>query len=98
MGRLNADPQYKALLKRQTEFNPADPEFEAIQNVLDSIRDAAFKDAKLTAPTPRERLKSIPKPEDTRSFYEKIAPEFMGGKTASASGAPQLPPGFVPVK
>jgi hypothetical protein len=95
MGRLNADPQYKALLKRQTEFNPADPEFDAIQNVLDSIRNAAFTDAKLTAPTPRERLKSIVKPEDTRSFYEKIAPEFMGGKTASASGAPQLPPGFV---
>ena len=98
MGRLNADPQYKALLKRQTEFNPADPEFDAIQDVLDSIRNAAFTDAKLTAPTQRERLKSIPKPEDTRSFYEKIAPEFMGGKTASASGAPQLPPGFVPVK
>jgi hypothetical protein len=95
MGRLNADPQYKALLKRQTEFNPADPEFEAIQDVLDSIRNAAFTDAKLTAPTPRERLKSTVKPEDTRSFYEKIAPEFMGGKTASASGAPQLPPGFV---
>jgi len=98
MGRLNADPQYKALLKRQTEFNPADPEFEAIQDVLDSIRNAAFTDAKLTAPTPRERLKSIPKPEDTRSFYEKIAPEFLGGKSASTIGVPQLPPGFVPVK
>ena len=98
MGRLNADPQYKALLKRQTEFNPADPEFDAIQDVLDSIRNAAFTDAKLTAPTLRQRLKSTPKLEDTRSFYEKIAPEFMGGKTASESGAPQLPPGFVPVK
>jgi hypothetical protein len=62
MGRLNADPQYKALLKRQTEFNPADAEFEAIQDVLDSIRDAAFKDAKLTAPTKRDRLQPVSKP------------------------------------
>ena len=98
MTALNNDPQYKALLKRQAEFNPADAEFDAIQDVLDSIRNAAFTDAKLTAPTLRQRLKSTPKPEDARSFYEKIAPEFMGGKTASESGAPQLPPGFVPVK
>ena len=92
MGRLNSDPQYKALLKRQTEFNPADPEFEAIQNVLDSIRDAAFKDAKLTAPTPRERLKSTAPPVDTRTFLDKIS-----GKPAPGT-IPSLPPGFIPVK
>jgi hypothetical protein len=92
MGRLNADPQYKALLKRQTEFNPADPEFEAIQDVLDSIRDAAFKDAKLTAPTPRERLKSTAPPVDTRTFLDKIS-----GKPAPGT-IPSLPPGFIPVK
>jgi len=49
MTALNNDPQYKSLLKRQTEFNPADPEFDAIQNILDSIRNAAFADAKLAA-------------------------------------------------
>jgi len=65
---------------------------------LDSIRNAAFKDAKLTAPNLRERLKSTVKPEDTRSFYEKMAPEFMGGKAASTSGVPPLPAGFTPVK
>ena len=68
MGRLNADPQYKNLLKRQTEFNPADPEFEAIQDVLDSIRDAAFKDAKLTAPTKRDRLQPVSKPVEPGFF------------------------------
>jgi hypothetical protein len=92
MGRLNADPQYKALLKRQTEFNPADPEFEAIQDVLDSIRNAAFTDAKLTAPTPRERLKSTAPPADTRTFLDKIS-----GKPAPGT-IPSLPPGFIPVK
>jgi hypothetical protein len=89
MGRLNADPQYKALLKRQTEFNPADPEFEAIQDVLDSIRNAAFTDAKLTAPTPRERLKSIPKPEE-KGFFANL---FGGSSPSSSKAVPfdQLP-------
>ena len=89
MGRLNADPQYKSLLKRQTEFNPADPEFNAIQDVLDSIRDAAFKDAKLTAPTPRERLKSIPKPEE-KGFFAKL---FGESSPSSSKAVPfdQLP-------
>ena len=89
MGRLNADPQYKALLKRQTEFNPADPEFDAIQNVLDSIRNAAFTDAKLTAPTPRERLKSIPKPEE-KGFFAKL---FGESSPSSSKAVPfdQLP-------
>lgn len=68
MSALNSDPQYKALLKRQTEFNPADPEFEAIQDVLDSIRDAAFKDAKLTAPTKRDRLQPVSKPVEPGFF------------------------------
>jgi hypothetical protein len=62
MSRLNADPQYKSLLTRQAQFNPADPEFGAIQDVLDSIRDAAFKDAKLAPPTKRDRLLPAIKP------------------------------------
>jgi len=64
MGRLNADPQYKRLLERQVGFNPADPEFNAIQDVLDSIRDAAFKDAKLPIPTKRDRLQPVEKPTE----------------------------------
>ena len=89
MTALNNDPQYKALLKRQTEFNPADPEFDAIQNVLDSIRNAAFADAKLTAPTPRERLKSIPKPEE-KGFFANL---FGGSSPSSSKAVPfdQLP-------
>jgi hypothetical protein len=86
---LNNDPQYKALLKRQTEFNPADPEFDAIQDVLDSIRKAAFADAKLTAPTQRERLKSIPKPEE-KGFFANL---FGGSSPSSSKAVPfdQLP-------
>jgi len=37
-------------------------------------------------------------PEDTRTPYQRMAPEFMGGKPAPTAGTPQLPPGFVPVK
>jgi len=37
-------------------------------------------------------------PEDTRNPYERIAPEFMGGKPAPTAGTPQLPPNFVRVK
>lgn len=92
MSRLNADPDYKAMLKKRDNFNPGDPEFEAIQDVLDSMRDAAFKDLKLTAPTKRERLKSTAPPEDTRSFLDKLS-----GKPAPGN-FPSLPPGFVPVK
>jgi hypothetical protein len=89
MTALNNDPQYKALLKRQTEFNPADPEFDAIQDVLDSIRKAAFADAKLTAPTQRERLKSIPKPEE-KGFFANL---FGGSSPSSSKAVPfdQLP-------
>jgi hypothetical protein len=92
MGRLNKDPEYMSLLKKRENFNPGDPEFDAIQDVLDSIRDAAFKDLKLTAPTKRERLKSTAPPEDTRSFLDKLS-----GKPAPGN-FPSLPPGFVPVK
>jgi len=71
MGRLNADPQYKKLLDRQVGFNPADPEFNAIQDVLDSIRDAAFKDAKLPIPTKRDRLQPVEKPAEP-GFFKKM--------------------------
>lgn len=89
MTALNNDPQYKALLKRQAEFNPADAEFDAIQDVLDSIRNAAFKDAKLTAPNLRERLKSIPKPEE-KGFFAKL---FGESSPSSSKAVPfdQLP-------
>jgi len=92
MSRLNADPDYRAMLKKRDNFNPGDPEFEAIQDVLDSMRDAAFADLKLKAPTKRERLKSTAPPEDTRSFLDKLS-----GKPAPGN-FPALPPGFVPVK
>jgi len=36
-------------------------------------------------------------PDDTRNPYERIMPEFMGGKPAPTAGTPQLPPGFIPV-
>ena len=92
MSRLNADPDYRAMLKKRDNFSPGDPEFEAIQDVLDSMRDAAFADLKLKAPTKRERLKSTAPPEDTRSFLDKLS-----GKPAPGN-FPALPPGFVPVK
>jgi len=88
MSRLNADPDYRAMLKKRDNFSPGDPEFEAIQDVLDSMRDAAFKDLKLKAPTKRERLKSTAPPEDTRSFLDKLS-----GKPAPGN-FPALPPGF----
>ena len=89
MTALNADPQYKALLKRQAEFNPADAEFDAIQDVLDSIRNAAFKDAKLTAPTLRERLKPSIKPEE-KGFFGKLFGE-SSPSTSKAVPFDQLP-------
>ena len=90
MTALNNDPQYRTMLKRQAEFNPADPEFDAIQDVLDSIRNAAFADAKLAPPTARERLKSTAPPVDTRSWLDKLS-----GKPAPGTIPP--PPGFIPV-
>jgi hypothetical protein len=92
MSRLNADPDYRAMLKKRDNFSPGDPEFEAIQDVLDSMRDAAFKDLKLAPPTKRERLKSTAPPEDTRSFLDKLS-----GKPAPGN-FPALPPDFVLVK
>lgn len=64
MSRLNADPDYKAMLKKRDNYNPGDPEFEAIQDVLDSMRDAAFKDLKLPTPTKRDRLQQVDKPAE----------------------------------
>lgn len=61
MSRLNADPDYKNLLEKRKDFNPGTPEFEAIQDVLDSMRDAAFKDLKLPTPTKRDRLQPVDK-------------------------------------
>ena len=71
MSTLNADPEVKSLLKRREAFNPGDPEFDAIQDVLDGIRDAAFKDAKLPVPTKRDRLKPVVKPEE-KGFFAKL--------------------------
>jgi hypothetical protein len=71
MGRLNADPQYKSLLTRQSQFNPADPEFSAIQDALDSIRDAAFADAKLAPPTKRDRLLPAIQPIEP-GFFKRL--------------------------
>ena len=71
MGRLTADPQYKRLLERQVGFTPSDPEFNAIQDVLDSIRDAAFKDAKLPVPTKRDRLQPADTPVEP-GFFKKM--------------------------
>jgi hypothetical protein len=64
MGRLNKDPEYMSLLKKRENFNPGDPQFEAIQDVLDSIRDAAYADLKLTKPTKRDRLQAVDQPTE----------------------------------
>ena len=68
MSILNADPEVRSLLKRREGFNPGDPEFDAIQDVLDGIRDAAFKDAKLPVPTKRDRLQPVSKPVEPGFF------------------------------
>jgi murein L,D-transpeptidase YcbB/YkuD len=84
MTRLNNDPDYKSLLKKRENFNPGDPEFEAIQDVLDSMRDAAFKDLKLTAPTKRERLKPTEKPEE-KGFFANL---FGGSSPTNTKAVP----------
>jgi hypothetical protein len=89
MGRLNADPEVKSLLKRREGFNPGDPEFDAIQDVLDGIRDAAFKDAKLAVPTKRDRLKPVVKPEE-KGFFAKLFGE-SSPSTSKAVPFDQLP-------
>lgn len=71
MTRLNADPQYRSLLKRQEQFGPTDPEFDAIQDALDSIRDAAFADAKLAPPTKRDRLAPVT-PAAEPGFFKRL--------------------------
>jgi hypothetical protein len=77
MSRLNNDPDYKSLLKKRENFNPGDPEFEAIQDVLDSMRDAAYTDLKLQAPTKRDRLKAVDKPKE-KGFFDNL---FGGSST-----------------
>lgn len=83
MGRLNADPQYKSLLTRQAQFNPADPEFNAIQDALDSIRDAAFADAKLSPPTKRARLLPTEKPAEPGFFARMFGGSSSPSKTTA---------------
>ena len=83
MGRLNADPQYKSLLTRQAQFNPADPEFNAIQDTLDSIRDAAFADAKLSPPTKRARLLPTEKPAEPGFFARMFGGSSSPSKTTA---------------
>lgn len=84
MTRLNNDPDYKSLLKKRENYNPGDPEFDAIQDVLDSMRDAAYKDLKLTAPTKRDRLKPTEKPEE-KGFFANL---FGGSSPTNTKAVP----------
>lgn len=84
MTRLNNDPDYKSLLKKRENFEPGTPEFDAIQDVLDSMRDAAYKDLKLTAPTKRERLKPTEKPEE-KGFFANL---FGGSSPTNTKAVP----------
>jgi hypothetical protein len=84
MTRLNNDPEYKSLLKKRENFNPGDPEFEAIQDVLDSIRDAAYKDLKMKSPTKRERLQAVNKPEE-KGFFANL---FGGSSPSNTKAVP----------
>jgi len=72
-----------------TKFLPADKKTEMAQEL---VRQAAAIQAG------RELPPVVKPPEDTRNPYEKIMPEFMGGKPDPTAGAPQLPPNFVRVK
>ena len=91
MSILNADPEVKSLLKKREGFNPGDPEFDTIQDVLDSIRDAAFADAKLTPPTKRARLQAPP-PEPKKGWFGDVI-NTTPSATSSSSAVPfsQLP-------
>jgi murein L,D-transpeptidase YcbB/YkuD len=91
MSILNSDPEVKSLLKRREGFNPGDPEFDAIQDVLDGIRDAAFKDAKLTPPTKRARLQAPPPPPKKGWFGDTINPVPSATPNSSAVPFSQLP-------
>jgi hypothetical protein len=88
---LNADPEVKSLLKKREGFNPGDPEFDTIQDVLDSIRDAAFADAKLTPPTKRARLQAPPPPLKKGWFGDTINPVPSATPSSSAVPFSQLP-------
>jgi hypothetical protein len=91
MTRLNNDPEYKSLLKKRENYNPGDPEFDAIQDVLDSMRDAAYADLKLTAPTKRDRLKAPP-PEPKKGWFGDVI-NTTPSATSTSSAVPfsQLP-------
>jgi hypothetical protein len=69
---------------------------------LDSAKKAALAQEMVQQSATVQSGKELPPAaapaEDARSPYEKLMPEFMGGKAAPTSGVPQLPPGFVPVK
>jgi hypothetical protein len=71
MARLNADPDYREMLKKRAGFQPGDAEFEAIQDYLDSKRDAAYKDLKLPLPTKGDRLQPIVPPVEP-GFIKKF--------------------------
>jgi len=72
-----------------TKFLPADKKTEMAQEL---VRQAAAIQAGRALPP------VVKPPEDTRNPYEKIMPEFMGGKPDPTAGTPQLPPNFVRVK
>ena len=90
MSRLNADPDYRAMLKKRDNFNPGDPEFEAIQNYLDEKQRAAYAALKLTPPTNLPRLKAPEEKPQEKGFFEKI---FGGSSSSSSKAVPfdQLP-------
>jgi hypothetical protein len=91
MSILNADPEVRSLLKKREGFNPGDPEFDTIQDVLDSIRDAAFADAKLPIPTKRARLQAPPPPPKKGWFGDTINPVPSATPSSSAVPFSQLP-------
>jgi hypothetical protein len=72
-----------------TKFLPADKKTEMAQEL---VRQSAAIQAG------RELPPVVKPPEDTRTPYERIMPEFIGGKPDPTAGAPQLPPNFVRVK
>jgi len=72
-----------------TKFLPADKKTEMAQELV--RQSAAIQSGRELPPV-------IKPPEDTRTPYERIMPEFIGGKPDPTAGAPQLPPNFVRVK
>jgi hypothetical protein len=72
-----------------TKFLSADKKTEMAQELV--RQSAAIQSGRELPPV-------VKPPEDTRNPYERIMPEFMGGKPDPTAGAPQLPPNFVRVK